>query len=221
MVTKTPAELEAGNATDTSVVHASQNDDTNFSRKHNERDISRLQSAIFDYVESSKSYDVGDLVIFEDNTYLCITPTSGTFNPADWQNQSKAMIGIFTMSYNTHNITLDQFFAVNGGVQTSSANFLRRAVPLAIDVKLDMARVSFNIFNATMPLFVNLYIGDETGGNLQQGNLSVEVDSAGSFVDDVNFDNVNAGQTIAWKVEGTNSNGNNFFLGSSCRVSEQ
>ena len=190
MVTKTPAELEAGNATDT-------------------------------YVESSKTYDVGDLVIFEDNTYLCITPTSGTFNPADWQNQSKAMIGIFTMSYNTHNITLDQFFSVNGGVQIGGADFANRAVPLAIDVKLDKAIVSFSAFNAGADLFVNLYIGDGVGENEVQGNLSIQVMATGTFEDDINSDNVNAGQTIAWRVEGTDSSGVNNFLGSGCRVSHQ
>jgi len=100
-------------------------------------------------------------------------------------------------------------------------NFRNRSVPLTIDVKLDMARVSFPLFQASNPLFVNLWIGDNTGANFQQGNLSIRVDSAGSFVDNVNFDNVNAGQTIAWKVEGIDTDGTNRFLGSSCRVSEQ
>lgn len=220
MVNKTPAELEAGNATDTSVVHASQDDESDESKKHNERDISRLQSAIFDYV-SSKTYDVGDLVIFEDNTFLCITPTVGTFNPVDWQNQSTEMIGVFTMSYNTDVVSLGQFFAVNGGGAGGNSSFDTRAVPLAVDVKLDKAIASFNEFESSSDLLVNLYIGDDEGKNPVQGNLSIKVEGTGKWFDNVNFDNVNVGQTIAWRVEGSGISGNNELLGTGCRVSQQ
>ena len=33
---------------------------------------------------SSQSYEVGDIVSFNDNVYRCITPTTGAFNISDW-----------------------------------------------------------------------------------------------------------------------------------------
>ncbi len=62
---KTPAELPQGDASDTSVVHSSQGDVSANSRKHTERDISRLQSSIHEY-NNSKNYNEDDLVWFAD-----------------------------------------------------------------------------------------------------------------------------------------------------------
>lgn len=85
MVDKTPAELDPGTASDTSVVHASENDVSTNSRKHNERDISRLQGTAPLY-SSSKTYNVNDLVTESGLLFRCINSIAipEPFNAANW-----------------------------------------------------------------------------------------------------------------------------------------
>ncbi len=85
MVDKTPAELDPGTASDTSVVHASENDVSTNSRKHTERDISRLQGTAPLY-SSSKTYNVNDLVTESGLVFRCINSIAvpETFNLANW-----------------------------------------------------------------------------------------------------------------------------------------
>lgn len=85
MVDKTPAELDVGTSTDTSVVHSSENDISVNSKKHNERDISRLQGTSPLY-SSSKTYNVNDIVTESDLVYRCISSIAvpETFNIANW-----------------------------------------------------------------------------------------------------------------------------------------
>ena len=84
---KTPAEITSGNPSDTSLIHASQDGVSNDSRSHNERDISRLQSSIQEFVDT-KAYEIGDLVIFETIQRRCINPVAASggtvFAPVDW-----------------------------------------------------------------------------------------------------------------------------------------
>ena len=91
--TKTPAQLKPGTASDTSVVHASQNDDTNFSRKHTERDISRRQSASKSYSET-QTYKIGDIVTFENVIYRCIQAViiPEDFDPLKWKRIIEQLI---------------------------------------------------------------------------------------------------------------------------------
>ena len=61
LVNKTPAELDVGTASDTSVVHASENNVSTNSKGHNQRDISRLQGTTPTH-SAAKSYNENDLV---------------------------------------------------------------------------------------------------------------------------------------------------------------
>lgn len=85
MSAKIPADITPGTANDGSKVHASDANVSNLSRSHDERDISRLQSAIKDY-SASKTYEVDDLVFDNGTEYRCITQITvpESFDPAKW-----------------------------------------------------------------------------------------------------------------------------------------
>lgn len=89
MVDKTPAELDPGTSSDTSVVHASENDVSTNSKKHTERDISRLQGTAPLY-SSSKTYNVNDLVTESGTVFRCINSIAvpEAFNLANWDEIS-------------------------------------------------------------------------------------------------------------------------------------
>ena len=148
MVTKTPAQLKPGNATDTSVVHSSQDDNTNLSRKHTERDISRRQAAAKAY-SNIKTYKIGDIVTFEDQIYRCIEPVTipESFDPSKWElvikNQNQ--IALFSMSNNNTTMTVlgARYFTVNAGLPSPPViNFVNRAMPIPFDIELDQYAVS-------------------------------------------------------------------------------
>lgn len=96
MVDKTPAELDAGITSDTSVIHASENDVSTNSKKHNERDISRLQGTTPIY-SSSKTYNVNDLVTESDIVYRCISSiiVPEVFNLSNWSEINAEDVLIF------------------------------------------------------------------------------------------------------------------------------
>lgn len=85
MVDKTPAELDPGTPSDTSIVHASENGVSTNSKGHDERDISRLQGTAPDY-SASKTYNLNDLVtesgtVFRNTTAITVPET---FTPSKW-----------------------------------------------------------------------------------------------------------------------------------------
>ena len=85
MVDKTPAELDPGTPSDTSIVHASENGVSTNSKGHGERDISRLQGTAPLY-SSSKTYNLNDLVTESGTVFRNITAITipETFNPSKW-----------------------------------------------------------------------------------------------------------------------------------------
>ncbi len=91
MVDKTPAELDPGTPSDTSLVHASENGVSTNSKGHDERDISRLQGTSPLY-SSSKTYNVNDLVTESGIVYRCINSIAvpESFNLANWTEISTA-----------------------------------------------------------------------------------------------------------------------------------
>ena len=100
MTNLTPAELNAGVATDTSVVHSSQDDEETGSRKHPERDISRLQSTVLQYL-TDRTYNIGDLVLQNDVQYRCISIVGDeAFDPTKWMISdgigAKNVVQVFT-----------------------------------------------------------------------------------------------------------------------------
>ncbi len=86
MVDKTPAELDPGTPSDTSVVHASENGVSTNSKGHDERDISRLQGTAPNY-SATKTYNLNDLVtqgaIVYRNIIAIIIPES--FAASKWE----------------------------------------------------------------------------------------------------------------------------------------
>lgn len=80
----TPAQLPVGSPTDTSVVHASENNVITNSKGHSERDISRLQgtSPLFD---AAKTYNSDDLVTESNIVYRSIGGSvAHAFDRAEW-----------------------------------------------------------------------------------------------------------------------------------------
>jgi len=85
LVDKTPAELDPGTPSDTSIVHASENGVSTNSKGHDERNISRLQGTAPLY-SSSKTYNLNDLVtesgdVFRNTTAITVPEA---FNPSKW-----------------------------------------------------------------------------------------------------------------------------------------
>jgi hypothetical protein len=91
LVDKTPAELDPGTPSDTSLVHASENGVSTNSKGHDERDISRLQGTSPLY-SSSKTYNVNDLVTESGIVYRCINSIAvpESFNLSNWTEISTA-----------------------------------------------------------------------------------------------------------------------------------
>jgi len=85
LVDKTPAELDPGTPSDTSIVHASENGVSTNSKGHDERDISRLQGTAPLY-SSSKTYNVNDLVTESGTVFRNITAITipEIFTPSKW-----------------------------------------------------------------------------------------------------------------------------------------
>jgi len=86
LVDKTPAELDPGTPSDTSIVHASENGVSTNSKGHDERNISRLQGTAPNY-SASKTYNLNDLVtqgaIVYRNIIAIIIPES--FAASKWE----------------------------------------------------------------------------------------------------------------------------------------
>ena len=90
---KTPAEIQVGTPSDSSVIHASEDAMTNKSRAHTERDISRLQSAALPYSETKASYKVGDMVEEGKFIQICITSIMApeAFDQNKWEPQETSL----------------------------------------------------------------------------------------------------------------------------------
>jgi len=219
--TKTPAQLKPGVASDTSVVHASENDDTNLSRKHTERDISRRQSASKSYSET-QTYKIGDIVTFENVIYRCIQAViiPEMFDSLKWKSVIKQLVQ-FMISTNNSNILAilsPTFFPINAGNANPDVDFLDRASPIPINIELDQFSVSISINNMTSIEDREwiLMIGDEIGRN-EVRTASVDIDDGvtGIFTNTEDKVLVLAGQTIAYGIFGT---GNVRVVGATCRV---
>lgn len=222
MADKTPADLISGNASDTSVIHASQNDDSNNSKKHNERDISRLQSASKSYSDT-QTYKIGDIVTFENVIYRCIQAVTvpEIFDSSKWKRVIKPFIQ-FMMSNNDSFVTVQKrFFSANAGSPNQFPTFTDRASPIPIDIRLDQFRVSISSNNG---IFIerrnwDLMIGDDKGENEQ---VAATIDIRGGITGE--FKNIEdqvlvlAGQTIAYQLIEISGSFDVTVTGSSCRV---
>lgn len=101
MADKLPFQITSGTPNDDSVVHASDADNSDLSRSHNERGISRLQGTAPNY-SASKTYNVNDIV--EENGIVYRNTTSiGTpeaFDRSKWRVvwQTENIVHIFEES---------------------------------------------------------------------------------------------------------------------------
>lgn len=85
MADLTPAEITAGTPSDGSLIHASEDGDSDNSRAHNETDISRLRSAIKNF-DSNKTYQPGDLVRHFNSLWRAIdSDITVSFDPNQWE----------------------------------------------------------------------------------------------------------------------------------------
>ena len=85
MADKLPYQITPGTPNDASVVHASDADESDLSRSHDERDISRLQGTAPVY-DAAKTYNLNDLVTQSNTVYRCSTAigTPEAFDPSKW-----------------------------------------------------------------------------------------------------------------------------------------
>ena len=84
MTKKLPKDLIPGEASDNSIVHASDSV-VDLSRGHKEVDISRLQSTAHNF-DGTKQYKIDDLTIYAEKLYRCIiVNTVGSFIPEQWK----------------------------------------------------------------------------------------------------------------------------------------
>lgn len=198
MVDKTPAELDPGVASDTSVVHSSENDVITNSKKHTERDISRLQGTAQLY-SSSKTYTVNDLVTESDIVYRCINAIAipEPFNIANWSpiagggtnpsfimncNNSEAI------SSGTDYLCLTGFHGEVSTIPEAAISF-----PNACTLR----RMTFEILtqkNAiqTFTLLINGVAGNQT--------LSIPASTTGTFQDLSNTDVIANGDQVAYEL---------------------
>jgi len=101
LVDKTPAELDPGTPSDTSIVHASENGVSTNSKGHDERNISRLQGTAPLY-SSAKTYNVNDLVTESGTVFRNITQITipEVFTAAKWDSISDGPQN-FAMGYHS------------------------------------------------------------------------------------------------------------------------
>lgn len=136
MVDKTPAELDPGTPSDTSIVHASENGVSTNSKGHGERDISRLQGTAPSY-SSSKTYNLNDLVTESGIVYINTTAIAipETFTSSKWvaiseeditidvRNISGSLIpkgsAVYITGASGNNVTID--LALASGIATVPA----------------------------------------------------------------------------------------------------
>lgn len=115
MVNVTPAGITPGSASDGSVVHASDAALGNLSRSHDEREISRLQSAILAY-DAAKTYEVGDLVRESGFNWICVTQITvpEAFDDSKWNFVDNGL-GVVFVAYDLDAPLSGEFFVVMGG----------------------------------------------------------------------------------------------------------
>jgi len=101
----TPADITAGTPSDTSVVHASQDAQSDNSKSHNERDISRLQPGIHVFT-NLKSYKEDDLVWRLKNTFRVQYRANQTVNTGVIATLSTPFTGTITGYVNDEVIDL-------------------------------------------------------------------------------------------------------------------
>ena len=129
MVNVTPAGITPGAASDGSVVHASDGALGNLSRSHNERDISRLQSAILPY-NAAKTYQVGDMVTFQSLNWVCdvAVPVPEAFDINNWRLITDAF-AVLLQSYNTTAAGNNQFFSIIGSDNGNAVSYTHLTLP--------------------------------------------------------------------------------------------
>jgi len=146
-----------GTPADDSVVLAQQSGDSTFTR-HNERDISRLQSAINTYSNSKSTYNPNDTVHFQGTNYRNITAvtTGETFVPAKWDSLDGALNTIYVNDESQFPDAATEFFTHVEDNGIGDARFFFRDSLVYSDGQIA------DIANSTVPAYDGLHTIDKT-----------------------------------------------------------
>jgi hypothetical protein len=214
MVNVTPAGILPGAASAGSVVHASDAALGNLSRAHDERDISRLQSAITPY-NAALTYEINDVVSFSNQAQICIVQITvpEAFDPAKWQVSSSGR-GILMISYDTDLAADLEFFAVSGGAPIGQTVETNAQAPMPAPLTIfDIAlQVSVNGLGTTTTWVLRVNGAD---GN---GIITVGAGLTGFFEDTVNFDDLIQGDLVCYQYREGGGGGTLTLIGSSCET---
>jgi len=209
----TPNRFTTGTPSDTSTVFASEDDSATTPTKHNERDISRLQSAMLAY-DSSKTYNAGDLVREVGFNWINITPivVPEAFDPSKWAFIDNGL-GIVFVAYNTDTAAQNEFFVVNGGDSTGDVDEDDAQAPVAGAFSLVFYTIQVQTNtrdNATDWVF-------RKNGADGNGIITVGTGLTGVFQDVTNTDDMVLGDLIAYQYrELVTTTGSLTIFGSSC-----
>lgn len=211
MVSVTPAGITPGAASDGSVVHASDAALGNLSRAHDERDISRLQSAILPY-DATKTYLVGDIATEGNLNWVCdvAVPVPEAFDIGNWKLISDAF-AVLIQSYETDVAVDGTFYAVQGGTIGHATEADAQApFPLAITLRLFTLSV---ISNTLVNPFTWVVRKNGADGN---GIITIGTGLTGTFQDTVNVDSFVSGDLVDYVYREGGGTGAATLIGSSC-----
>lgn len=214
MVSVTPAGITPGAASEGSVVHASDAALGNLSRAHDERAISRLQSAIRPY-NAALTYEVNDVTSFNNQAQICITQITvpEAFDPTKWVVSSSGR-GILMISYSTDVAVSNEFFPVSGGAPIGQSTEIDAQAPMPAPLTIfDISlQVSANTLGTTTTWIIRINGAD---GN---GTLAIGAGLTGYFEDLTNFDDLVAGDLVCYQLREGGGTGALTLVGSSCET---
>ena len=184
-----------GTASDDSVVLAQQSGDSIFTR-HNERDISRLQSAINSYSNLKATYNLNDLVNFEGTNYRNITAVTAAenFDPVKWETLEAALNTVFVKDVSQFPDATPGFFThvENNGI--GDARFLFRDSLVYTNEQIA------EITNSTVVAYDGVHTIDKSQIFLNKQYDTVTLTSGERAVV------VDAAENIIYSVNGTTNN---------------
>jgi len=215
MVNKTPAELDVGTPSDTSVVHSSENNVSTNSKGHNERDISRLQGTAPAYSDS-KTYAIDDLVTESSIVYRNITAiTSGeSFTIAKWAVVGGGGGSAFSMisnCYGAENIVTNFIgtFVALTGITTEDTTAADRAIYAPNDVTF--RRLTTNVTSNIDDAFT---IELQIDGTLSGLEVQYAAFETGTKQDTTNSGAATNEEQLTYKIFTTNPDTTDFDLSS-------
>ena len=195
MVDKTPAELDPGTPSDTSIVHASENGVSTNSKGHDERNISRLQGTAPLY-SSSKTYNLNDLVtesgtIFRNTTAITVPET---FNPSKWtsvgvgESNTASNLGAGEGTFAQKNGVDLEFKSLVAGANITISSTATEITINGEDAQSDIIEVrntTGSLISKGSAVFITGAQGNRTRIDLAQSNSDTTMPAIGLAQDDI------------------------------------